>query len=117
MQFFRGNRQETCWARKDVSPEVHEGEVLGLIARNGPGKTTRLTILSRITRPTEGWAEIRGRVGSLLGVGTGFHPELTGRENAYLSGVILGMSRIAPGPSHSVHPQRRAGYQIGGNSL
>jgi ABC-type polysaccharide/polyol phosphate transport system ATPase subunit len=93
LQFFRGTRQETFWALKDVSLEVHEGEVLGLIGRNGSGKTTLLKILSRITRPTEGWAEIRGRVGSLLEVGTGFHPELTGRENAYLSGAILGMSK------------------------
>jgi lipopolysaccharide transport system ATP-binding protein len=93
VQFFRGNRQETFWALKDVSLEVHEGEVLGLIGRNGSGKTTLLKILSRITRPTEGRAEIRGRVGSLLEVGTGFHPELTGRENAYLSGAILGMSK------------------------
>jgi lipopolysaccharide transport system ATP-binding protein len=92
-QFLRGNRQETFWALKDVSLDVHEGEVLGLIGRNGSGKTTLLKILSRITRPTEGRAEIRGRVGSLLEVGTGFHPELTGRENAYLSGAILGMSR------------------------
>jgi lipopolysaccharide transport system ATP-binding protein len=72
---------------------VKEGEVLGLIGRNGAGKTTLLKILSRITRPTEGWAEIRGRVRSLLEVGTGFHPELTGRENTYLSGSILGMSK------------------------
>jgi lipopolysaccharide transport system ATP-binding protein len=81
------------WALKDVSLEVKEGEVLGLIGRNGAGKTTLLKILSRITRPTEGWAEIRGRVRSLLEVGTGFHPELTGRENAYLSGAILGMGK------------------------
>jgi len=72
---------------------VKEGEVLGLIGRNGAGKTTLLKILSRITRPTSGWAEIHGRVGSLLEVGTGFHPELTGRENTFLSGAILGMSR------------------------
>src|SRR2546427_231452 len=81
------------WALKDVSLEVKEGEVLGLIGRNGAGKTTLLKILSRITRPTEGWAEIHGRVGSLLEVGTGFHPELTGRENTFLSGAILGMSK------------------------
>jgi len=85
--------QETFWALKDVSLEVREGEVLGLIGRNGSGKTTLLKILSRITQPTAGWAEIHGRVGSLLEVGTGFHPELTGRENAYLSGAILGMKR------------------------
>ncbi|MBI3669983.1 MAG: ABC transporter ATP-binding protein [Acidobacteria bacterium] len=81
------------WALKDVSLEVREGEVLGLIGRNGAGKTTLLKILSRITRPTDGHAEIHGRVGSLLEVGTGFHPELTGRENTYLSGAILGMRK------------------------
>jgi len=90
---LRGERVEMFWALKDVSLEVKEGEVLGLIGRNGAGKTTLLKILSRITRPTEGWAEIRGRVRSLLEVGTGFHPELTGRENAYLSGAILGMGK------------------------
>src|SRR5712672_710016 len=89
---LRGAKMETFWALKDVALEVKEGEVLGLIGRNGAGKTTLLKILSRITRPTEGWAEIRGRVRSLLEVGTGFHPELTGRENTYLSGSILGMS-------------------------
>jgi len=92
-QALRGARPEIFWALKDVSLEVREGEVLGLIGRNGAGKTTLLKILSRITRPTEGWAEIRGRVRSLLEVGTGFHPELTGRENAYLSGAILGMGK------------------------
>src|SRR5712671_1547099 len=90
---LRGAKMETFWALKDVSLEVKEGEVLGLIGRNGAGKTTLLKILSRITRPTEGWAEIRGRVRSLLEVGTGFHPELTGRENTYLSGAILGMGK------------------------
>jgi lipopolysaccharide transport system ATP-binding protein len=84
---------ETFWALKDVSIGVQEGEVLGLIGRNGSGKTTLLKILSRITQPTAGWAEIHGRVGSLLEVGTGFHSELTGRENTYLSGAILGMSK------------------------
>jgi len=78
---------------ENVSLEVREGEVLGLIGRNGAGKTTLLKILSRITRPTTGWAEIHGRIGSLLEVGTGFHPELTGRENTFLSGAILGMSK------------------------
>jgi len=86
-------KQEMFWALKDVSLEVKEGEVLGLIGRNGAGKTTLLKILSRITRPTEGWAEIRGKVRSLLEVGTGFHGELSGRENTYLSGSILGMSK------------------------
>ena len=93
LQSLRGAKQETFWALKDVSLEVREGEVLGLIGRNGAGKTTLLKILSRITRPTEGWAEIRGKVRSLLEVGTGFHPELTGRENTYLSGSILGMTK------------------------
>ncbi len=90
---LRGVKPEMFWALKDVSLQVREGEVLGLIGRNGAGKTTLLKILSRITRPTEGWAEIRGRVRSLLEVGTGFHPELTGRENMYLSGSILGMTK------------------------
>jgi lipopolysaccharide transport system ATP-binding protein len=90
---LRRKKEESFWALKDVSPEVREGEVLGLIGRNGAGKTTLLKILSRITRPTTGWAEIHGRVGSLLEVGTGFHPELTGRENTFLSGAILGMGK------------------------
>ena len=91
--FFRGIRLERFWALRHVSLEVGEGEVIGLIGRNGSGKTTLLKILSRITRPTEGSAEIYGRVGSLLEVGTGFHPELTGRENIYLSAAILGMRK------------------------
>ena len=86
-------KEEKFWALRSVGFEVHEGEVLGLIGRNGSGKTTLLKILSRITQPTSGWAEIQGRVGSLLEVGTGFHPELTGRENTYLSGAILGMGK------------------------
>jgi len=93
LSVFQRTNQETFWALKEISLEVGEGEVLGLIGRNGSGKTTLLKILSRITQPTSGWAEIRGRVGSLLEVGTGFHPELTGRENTYLSGAILGMNR------------------------
>ena len=93
LKLLRPQRSETFWALKDVALEVREGEVLGLIGRNGSGKTTLLKILSRITRPTEGWAEIHGRVGSLLEVGTGFHPELSGRENTYLSGAILGMGK------------------------
>jgi lipopolysaccharide transport system ATP-binding protein len=93
LSVLRAKKEESFWALKDVCMEVKEGEVLGLIGRNGAGKTTLLKILSRITKPTAGWAEIRGRVGSLLEVGTGFHPELTGRENAFLSGAILGMNR------------------------
>lgn len=86
-------RDNYIWALKNVSFEIKQGEVVGVIGRNGAGKSTLLKILSRITEPTEGYAHLRGRVGSLLEVGTGFHPELTGRENVYLNGSILGMRR------------------------
>src|SRR5436305_5802281 len=84
---------DTFWAIRDISFHVNQGEVIGLVGRNGAGKSTLLKVLSRITEPTEGKATLRGRVASLLEVGTGFHPELTGRENIYLNGAILGMKK------------------------
>jgi lipopolysaccharide transport system ATP-binding protein len=88
------SEDEVIWALRGICFEVHHGEVIGIIGHNGAGKSTLLKILSRITEPTEGYADIYGRVGSLLEVGTGFHPDLTGRENVYMNGTILGMTKV-----------------------
>jgi len=90
----RSEKSDHIWALKNINLEIKEGDILGIIGKNGAGKSTLLKILSRITSPTTGIIKIKGRIASLLEIGTGFHPELTGRENIYLNGAVLGMTKI-----------------------
>jgi lipopolysaccharide transport system ATP-binding protein len=97
-------KTESFWALQDIDIDIEKGERIGIIGRNGAGKSTLLKIISRITPPTTGSAVIRGRVGSLLEVGTGFHPELTGRENIFLNGSILGLKKAEISKDLLIHP-------------